>query len=429
MEYVENAVMTASIQSEALDFRNILSFNLKTSISSPCPIATLVFRDNDGKYIGTLHNIGIGGTVSITIKPFSGSGERFEALKVLTLYVISVSIQMEDCVKMTGVVQLLLGPKWLLQRDNTLKVYKDKTSSDIVKDIVQKQDFETASDWTNSTEEEKKPRYKMTDDYTFANFLVSRAMADNKPLYFWIDLKNKAHLTTYDKMFKADTKIITVDPAVAIANYENSHVQFDGKSVSAFNLAWPATLTNISLLSPNVDGAISDFRTLSVRSYFELQTAIGDAMTGIISPVSDIEAPSGYYMPIENSLMASVEDTDLAFYANGDAYDMKALGANTAKRFLRLASVKLTGPFINILPGETLTIGQLQNIHNMENVYSSWLNAKWLVSDVMITFKDGYVYEQATVTNPFIPVAKGSNDVAKKFKLDSSLKSEFYKPS
>lgn len=434
MNYAKSCQIFVKIQDTALDYRNIVSFNLRTSINSVCPVGTLVFKDPDSRYISTLQNIGVGGTVNVKLLPTAddsgdntSSGELFKAFEIKNLYIVSLSIQITDVTTQAGLVQLLLGPKWLLMRNNEITAYKDKVCTDIIKEIVEDEDFEIADNWESSTEEAR-PRYKMTDDYTFAQYLAARSLANNKPLFFWIDLKNKAHMTTYDTLYKADTNIASIDSTAKIASYEAANVQINGKSITSFSTIWPSTLTNVTVLSDDVAKSMETFKTFSVRSFFELMTLHGDVMSGIVDATSDITVPSGCYMPIENSLMASVEDTDIAFYANADAADMKAIAANKSKAFLGLTKLQLTGPFVQILPGDTLTVCQLIGIHEAKNVYSSWINCKWLVSDVLITYQNAEVYESVTLSSPFVTVAKNESDVANEFGIASSLKQEFYEP-
>lgn len=380
----------------------VVSLDFVCDEDSFLPRCVIRFADPGYNRLSTFSGMGLGSTITFKIIDEDDSNEYLKQGNEKRYSYSLTPLTMADIVESqqsgSATLELLLEHPWKMFKDFTSHAYSGKANSEIIKDLIKNASsrgfkFEDIDNqlFLSSDESGQIPRYKCSEpDLDFiVNKLLPYTTINKTPAIFFVDEKNNVHLSSFNDMYRKESKMMIVIGSEADVTSENYN---DASSMNGITLgnnlkieigdSDPAKMIEIMKTNVTFDDCSSLF---SYTGTLLPKVAVGK--------FSAAESQSGY-VPITLKSMATMSATDKKFYRNHMIDDLKAVALNSQNKFNSFFTIEISSTFC----GNMITTGDNVQLvvppdTTKDKALNDWMNGKWHVKSVRYEFnRDARTY-------------------------------------
>ena len=422
---IQKPLLGISIDGSMVSFKDLKEVSLYSSIDMTLP--ELIFKIEDqGGYHNAYFDIYIGAVVSVYLKDRSDDLQEPADYDFMQFVVVKVLNGFEhNDASLSGYIQVWCKPAWYMFGDYQGHAYAPMKLGELIKKVcqdantsakldVQDDNFATTSDPGNT------PRYKASEsDIDFIEHkLLPYTNVDDSNVFFYVDLFNAPHLTSFQKLISQQEKSMILPPISYSGTIQDTADKIKKNKGIEEGCNW----ASIKLIVGDQD-LKKAFATLKMQVTFE-NNETGKVYIANQQPKAKLgkdKAPKAYNakMPINAITMEYIDATGNMSYPNRSLPDALALARNEDTNVIDFIQVEVTINSITdgISPGDTtyflpplLKISDDNATDETKKKIVNWLTGKWLVKDVQYSQMDGQVDKASTIVNIIRPTIQFSKE-------------------
>lgn len=409
--------LLVTLDGAAIPQDSIKNFEFTCDEDTVLPRCVVRFDDAGNERMDSFLGLEFGSDVSFSIYE---ANEAYKDLLMadhsMTLTPLTVAAVHSTQQKSTGYLEVLCEHPWRAFNDSSQHAYLGDPNSEIIKKICvnsSKRGFSFADFddeiFLSSDDNGMTPRYKTADDLDFIlKDLIPFTTINKAPAKFWVDERNRVHLSSFQSMYMAESKVMIVQGNTDTLYEENLESRAKTMKGVAF--------------AKNVLVKVGDTEPENIISILKTEVAFDDpasqmTFSGTLLPKIAIgkykqgsKTQSGY-VPVSLKKMALQDGLDRKFYKNYTLDDMKSLALNDQQRFNSFFEIEVETSFV----GNALTTGDNADFYMpASNGKISWLNGKWHVKGVRYRWNstDAMLTTVLTLIRPSFIVSSSTSIMA-----------------